>query len=55
MINSILTKIMGSKNDRMLKKLLAKVLQHVEGGRFTPGAITRRDYGTKTVPADHAK
>lgn len=40
---------------RMLKKLMPKVLAHVEGGVFTPGAITRRDYGTKTVPAGYAK
>ena len=24
-------------------------------GRFTPGAIARRDYGTKTVPDGYAK
>jgi uncharacterized protein YndB with AHSA1/START domain len=40
---------------RMMKTLLPKVLQRVEDGRFTPGAIKRRDYGTKTVPAGYAK
>jgi|SRR3990172_3276366 len=40
---------------RMLEKLLPKVLKNVLGGRFTPGAIKRRDYGTKTVPDGYAK
>ena len=40
---------------RMLNKLMRKVLGNVESGRFTPGAITRRDYGTKTVPEGYAK
>jgi uncharacterized protein YndB with AHSA1/START domain len=40
---------------RMLKKLLPTVLTHVRGQVFTPGAITRRDYGTKTVPDHFAK
>lgn len=40
---------------RMLKTLLPRVLGHVRDGAFTPGAITRRDYGTKTVPDDYAK
>ena len=40
---------------RMLKTLLPKVLRNVRDGRFTPGAITRRDYKTKTVPAGYAK
>lgn len=35
--------------------VLPKVLERVEGGRFTPGAVTRRDYGTKTVPDGYAK
>lgn len=41
---------------RMLKTLLPKVLANVgEDGTFTPGAITKRDYGTKTVPDHFAK
>ncbi len=41
--------------DRMIKKLLRKVLNNVTDGKFAPGAITRRDYGTKTVPDGYAK
>lgn len=41
--------------NRMMKKLLPKVMERVEGQRFTPGAVTRRDYGTKTVPEGYAK
>lgn len=41
---------------RMLKTLLPKVLSNVsDDGSFTPGAITKRDYGTKTVPDHFAK
>jgi uncharacterized protein YndB with AHSA1/START domain len=40
---------------RMLKTLLPKVLRHVSAGRFTPGAITKHDYGTKTVPDGYAR
>ena len=40
---------------RMMKTLLPRVLRHVHGGVFTPGAITRRDYKTTTVPAGYAK
>lgn len=40
---------------RMLKRLLPKVIGNVQNGRFTPGAIARRDYGTKTVPDGYAK
>lgn len=40
---------------RMMKKLLPKVLEHVADGEFTPGAVTRRDYGTSTVPESYAK
>lgn len=40
---------------RMLEKLLPRVLGHVHDGGFTPGAITRRDYGTKSVPDHFAK
>lgn len=41
---------------RMLKKLLPRVLENVsDDGNFTPGAITRRDYRTETVPEDFAK
>jgi hypothetical protein len=31
------------------------VLANVKGSTFTPGAIKRRDYGTKTVHDDFAK
>ncbi len=41
---------------RMLKTLLPKVLANVsDDGSFTPGAISKRDYGTKTVPDHFAK
>ena len=40
---------------RMVTKLLPKVLANVKGGQFSPGAITKRDYGTKTVPPGFAK
>ena len=41
---------------RMLKTLLPKVLGNVsDDGSFTPGAITKRGYGTKTVPDHFAK
>ena len=40
---------------RMLGKLLPTVLRNVKNGRFTPGAIIKRDYGTKTVPPGYAK
>jgi len=40
---------------RMLKKLLPLALRNVKGSHFTPGAITKRDYGTKTVPPGFAK
>jgi hypothetical protein len=40
---------------RMLNKLLPMVLRNVKGARFTPGAVTKRDYGTKTVPPGFAK
>jgi uncharacterized protein YndB with AHSA1/START domain len=40
---------------RMLKRLLPQVLANVRGTDFTAGAVTRRDYGTKTVPAGYAK
>jgi uncharacterized protein YndB with AHSA1/START domain len=41
--------------NRMMRKLLPKVLAGIADGRFTPGAVTRRDYGTKTVPDGYAK
>lgn len=41
--------------NRRMRKLLPKVLDRIDGGRFTPGAVTRRDYGTKTVPEGYAK
>lgn len=41
--------------NRMMKRLLPKVLGNVRDEVFTPGAITRRDYGTKTVPSGYAK
>lgn len=40
---------------RRMKRLLPKVLANVTDGEFTPGAITKRDYGTSTVPAGYAK
>ena len=41
---------------RMLNTLLPKVLRNVTpDGGFTPGAVTKRDYGTKTVPDHFAK
>ena len=40
---------------RMLKSLLPRVLAHVKGGAFTPGAITKRDYRATTVPSHFAK
>ena len=40
---------------RMMKSLLPKVIANVSNGGFTPGAITRRDYKTKTVPEGYAK
>jgi uncharacterized protein YndB with AHSA1/START domain len=40
---------------RMLKTLLPTVLDNVSDGDFTPGAITKRDYGVKTVPDEFAK
>lgn len=41
---------------RMLKTLLPRVLENVdEDGSFTPGAITKRDYGVSSVPDDFAK
>jgi uncharacterized protein YndB with AHSA1/START domain len=41
--------------NRRLKKLLPTVIDRVADGGFTAGAITRRDYGTKTVPEGYAK
>lgn len=41
--------------NRRMKTLLPRVIEHIQDGRFTPGAVTRRDYGTKTVPAGYAK
>lgn len=40
---------------RMMKTLLPKVVRNVRDGRFVPGAIKRRDFGTKTVPEGFAK
>lgn len=41
---------------RMLKTLLPRVLERVDAeGRFTPGAITKRDFGISTVPEEFAK
>ena len=40
---------------RMIAKLLPKVLRNVSNGRFQPGAITKRDFGTRTVPQGYAK
>jgi uncharacterized protein YndB with AHSA1/START domain len=40
---------------RMLERLLPRVLAHVDAAGFTPGAIRKRDYGTKTVPEGYAR
>lgn len=40
---------------RMLERLLPRVLGNVRDGSFIPGAVTRRDYGTKTVPSHFAR
>lgn len=40
---------------RMLKTLLPKALGNIRSGTFTPGAITKRDYKTTTVPEDYAR
>lgn len=41
---------------RMLKTLLPKVLGNVsDEGVFTPGAVTKRDYGIESVPDDFAR
>jgi uncharacterized protein YndB with AHSA1/START domain len=40
---------------RMIKKLLPRVLHNVNEALFIPGAIVKRDYGTKTVPPGYAK
>ena len=39
----------------MVTKLLPKAVRNVRDGRFTAGAITKRDSGTKTVPPGYAK
>jgi uncharacterized protein YndB with AHSA1/START domain len=41
--------------NRMLKRLMPRVLVNVHGAVFTPGAVSRRDYGTRTVPPGYAK
>jgi hypothetical protein len=41
--------------NRRMRKLLPQVMERVASGSFTPGAITRRDYGTKTVPEGYAR
>ncbi|MEX0899502.1 MAG: SRPBCC domain-containing protein [Gammaproteobacteria bacterium] len=41
--------------NRMLRKLLPRVVDRVGPGGFNPGAVTKRDYGTKTVPDGYAK
>lgn len=40
---------------RMLRNLLPRVVGNVQSGRFTPGAIRRRDYGTRTVPDGYSR
>jgi uncharacterized protein YndB with AHSA1/START domain len=41
---------------RMLRTLLPQVLPNVgASGEFTPGAIRKRDYGTRTVPEGYAR
>lgn len=41
--------------NRRMKKLLPKVLDRIGPDGFTPGAITKRDYGVTTVPDDYAR
>jgi uncharacterized protein YndB with AHSA1/START domain len=41
--------------NRMMKKLLPKVLERVADGKLTPGAGARRDYKTTTVPEGYAR
>ncbi len=41
--------------NRRMRKLLPRVMENVGETGFRPGAITRRDYGTKTVPDGYAK
>jgi uncharacterized protein YndB with AHSA1/START domain len=48
-------KAMGMGWGRMLHTLLPKVVANVRDGRFVAGAITRRDYGVKTVPEGYAR
>lgn len=48
-------KALGMGWGRMLDTLLPKVIANVRDGRFVPGAVTRRDYRTKTVPAGYAR
>ena len=40
---------------RMLRRLLPRTLERVEGGAFSPGPERRRDYGTKTVPEGYSR
>lgn len=40
---------------QMIGKLLPRVLRNVDRGKFTPGAITKHGYGTKTVPPGYTK
>ena len=41
----------------LLKKLIPRVLSHIEAGIFTPGAIplNKRAYGAKTVPEKYIR
>ena len=39
---------------RMLRSHVPRVLANIKDQIFTPGAIRRRDYGTKTVPPGYA-
>ena len=41
----------------LLKRLIPRVLSHIEAGIFTPGAIplNKRAYGAKTVPEKYIR
>lgn len=41
--------------NRRMRKLLPRVMENIDEAGFRPGAITRRDYGTDTVPDGYAK
>lgn len=41
----------------MMKRLIPRVLAHIDGGKFTPGAISlnKRAYKCKTVPEQYIR